>query len=122
MLGRISRASPQFISMSDGSWLGTWACMERMTAISSIDEATFGKSSLASMPLWPNFENLKGEGKAAPVRRSVGRFGVGKGLPAYRASIGLGSKVSTWEGPPFMNRWITRFALAGKCGSLGARG
>jgi hypothetical protein len=38
---------------------------------------------------------LYGEGNAAPVLRSVGRFGVGSGLPAYSASFGLGSNVST---------------------------
>jgi hypothetical protein len=43
---------------------------------------------------------LKGEGNAAPVRRSVRRFVVGSGLPAYFASAGLGSNVSTWLGPP----------------------
>ena len=32
MLGRTSRASPQFMSSSDGSWLGMSACIERMTA------------------------------------------------------------------------------------------
>ncbi len=37
---RMSRASPQFISMSDGSWLGTSACMDRMTAMSSMHWAT----------------------------------------------------------------------------------
>ena len=31
---------------------------------------------------------------------------------------GLGSNVSTCDGPPFMNRWMTRLALAGKCGRL----
>ena len=35
MLGRGSRPSPQFISISDGSWLGTSACIERMTQMSS---------------------------------------------------------------------------------------
>src|SRR5438093_918068 len=59
---------------------------------------------------------------AAPVLRSVRRFAVGSGLPAYLARSGLGSNVSTWEGPPFMNRWITRLAFAGKCGDFGASG
>ena len=36
MLGRASRSSPQFISSSDGSWLGMSACIERMTQMSSI--------------------------------------------------------------------------------------
>ena len=35
MLGRCNRPSPQFISMSDGSWLGTSAYIERMMHRSS---------------------------------------------------------------------------------------
>ena len=54
-LGRTSRASPQFISSSDGSWFGTLACIERMTAMSSMHSPTCGKSSLTSMPLFPYF-------------------------------------------------------------------
>ena len=37
-------------------------------------------------------------------------------------SNGLGSKVSTCEGPPGMNRKIMRLARGGKCGGRGARG
>ena len=51
-------ASPQFISISDGSWLGESPCIERMTATSSIDSATWLNSSLTSMPLWPYFWNV----------------------------------------------------------------
>ena len=36
--------------------------------------ATCGNISLTSMPLWPYFWNLNGEGNAAPVFRSVGRL------------------------------------------------
>src|SRR6185312_3298695 len=104
MLGRTSRDSPQFISISDGSWFGTSACIERTTAISSIDSATCENSSLTSIPLWPYFWNLNGEGNAAPVLRSVRRFSVGRAWPAYFSSDGLGSNVSRWLGPPFMNR------------------
>ncbi len=43
--------SPQFISMSEGSWLGTSACIERITQISSIISAVWEKISLTSMPL-----------------------------------------------------------------------
>src|ERR1700761_6432352 len=32
--------------------------------------------------------------------------------------MGLGSKLSTWDKPPFMNRKMTCFALGLKCGSL----
>ena len=71
MLGRICRASPQFIRSSDGSWFGTSACMERMMHKSSTCFATFGKISLTSIPLSPCFANLYGEPNAAPVFRSV---------------------------------------------------
>src|SRR4051794_32846598 len=122
MDGRIWRASPQFMSISEGSWLGTSACMERMTQMSSMHWPTFLKRSLTSMPDWPYLLNLNGEGKAAPVRRSVRRVGIGRILPANLARAGLGSKVSTWDGPPFMKRWMTRLALAGNWGLRAARG
>src|SRR5438876_12146585 len=37
-------------------------------------------------------------------------------------SFGLGSNVSTCETPPLMCKKITRLALGGKCGGLGASG
>src|SRR5947209_20231549 len=122
MLGRTSRASPQFISISDGSWLGTSAFIERMTQMSSMHLAVWENSSLTSMPLWPYFWNLNGEGNAAPVFRSVGKFGVGNSLPAYLASAGLGSNVSICDEPPLKNRWITRFAFAAIGAALGSSG
>src|SRR5947209_6832488 len=88
-LGRISRASPQFISISDGSWFGTSAYIDRITAISSMQEPTWGKISLTSIPLSPYFWNLYGDGNAAPVFRSVRRFSAGSGFPAYFASAGF---------------------------------
>ena len=33
--------------------------------------------------------------------------------PAYFASDGFGSHVSTCDGPPWEKMWMTRFALAG---------
>ena len=35
------------------------------------------------------------------------------------SSSGLGSNVSTWVGPPLAKMWMTRLALAGKCGFFG---
>src|SRR5262245_23029931 len=122
MLGRTCRASPQFISNSEGSWFGTSAYIERITAMSSMLSATFENNSLTSIPLWPYFWNLNGEGYAAPVFRSVRRFSIGKFLPAYLAREGFGSNVSTCDGPPLQKMWMTCFALAGKCGCFGARG
>ena len=62
--------------------------------------------------------------------RAQGRAGLalgaevrpGSGLPWYFASIGLGSNVSTCDGPPFMNRWTTCLAFPGKWGAFGAIG
>src|SRR3954470_14198188 len=107
-LGRAIWASPQFISMRDGSWFGTLPVIERMTHRSSAHCDKCGNRSLIGSPLWPRGANLNGDGNAAPVLRSVGRLGVGSGLSAYRSSSGLGSNVSTWEGPPLRKKWITR--------------
>ncbi len=72
--------------------------------MSSMCAAVFAKSSLTSMPDLPYFLNANGDRMAAPVFRSVRRLPVGMGLPWYLSSIGFGSKVSTCDGPPFMNR------------------
>ena len=42
--------------------------------------------------------------------------------PWFFSRAGLGSKVSTWEGPPSQKMWMTRFALGSKCGCFGVRG
>src|SRR5262245_57214466 len=97
------RSSPQFIIIKEGSWLGRSVCMERITQRSSANSAVNGKSSLTSRPLLPYFLNENGDGKAVPVLRSVRKL-TGSGLPAQFLSNGLGSKVASWEGPPFMKR------------------
>ena len=61
------------------------------------------KSSLISIPLWPYFSNLNGEGNAAPVL-ALGAQYSGNGCPAYFANAGLGSNVSTCDGPPFKKK------------------
>ena len=48
VLGRTWRDSPQFISIRDGSWLGTKACMERTTAMSS---ATPARRPIPALPI-----------------------------------------------------------------------
>ena len=40
----------------------------------------------------------------------------GSGLPSSRVSSGLGSNVSRWDGPPFMNKEYDPF---GACGEMG---
>src|SRR5580658_10332036 len=44
------------------------------------------------------------------------------GWPSCLTSAGLGSQVSTCEGAPAAKMWMTRLALAGKGGILGASG
>src|SRR6185436_10817913 len=123
MLGRDWRGSPQFIRSSDGSWFGSSACIPRMTQRSSTDCARFGKSSLTSMPLWPYFLNLKVEGNATlPFVLPPFWNSEGSALPDWRSSAGLGSNVSTCEGPPLAKIWMTRFARPGKWPFLGDRG
>src|SRR4051812_48915668 len=95
--------------------------IDRITHMSSTHSPTCGKISLTSVPLCPYFLKLNGEGKAAPVRRSVFNV-IGMDLPAKRVKAGFGSNVSTWDAPPFMNRCKTRFAFAGNGGFFGASG
>ena len=70
-LGRMSRASPQFMRSSDGSWLGTSAFIERMTHMSSTHSARCGKISLTSMPDFPCLTNLYGDAMAAHMVREM---------------------------------------------------
>ena len=74
------------------------------------------------MPLWPRGRAANGEGMILPRLRRPVVSEAGGAWPAYFSSAGLGSKVSTCDGPPFMNRKITRLARAGKCGGRGASG
>ena len=89
--------------------------------ISSTCSARCGKTSLISMPLLPCGANLNGDGNAAPGRVIVLSMSL-IDLPAYLARAGLGSNVSTCDGPPAMNRWMTCLALPGNCGARGASG
>src|SRR5688500_16603312 len=93
-----------------------------MTHSSSADSATLGKRSEIGMPALPCFLNLKGDGMAAPVFRSVARYSIGSCLPAYFCRAGFGSNVSTCEGPPLAKMWMTRLALPGNCEGLGDSG
>src|SRR5438105_4508755 len=78
-----------------------------------------------SIPDWPHLRNVRPEPSSVPGFRtlsngSLSRFGIG--WPCRLASSGFGSHVSTWLGPPYMNRKMHDFALAAKCGDLGASG
>src|SRR5450432_1944910 len=104
MDGRPGSFSPLFSMKSEGSWLGRSVYMERITHRSSAHSPSLGKISLISIPLCPYFLNANGDFSRLPVLRSVLRLPDGTGLPLYSSSFGLGSKVSTCEGPPLRNR------------------
>src|SRR4051812_25220666 len=74
------------------------------------------------MPDLPHLLNLNGDCIRPLVRRSVFLSEDGGFWPLYLTRAGLGSNVSTCDGPPFMNRWMTRLAFALKCGLLGDSG
>src|SRR5262245_12724488 len=82
-----------------------------------MQEATCGNSSLTSIPLCPCFLNFHGEASRLPVAANSNLgLAIGSGLPSISVSLGFGSKVSTCETPPCMNRKITRLARGAKCG------
>src|SRR5262249_34540502 len=72
--------------------------------------------------LSPYFRNENGEAISVPERFRVTRNASGGRSPSCFVSIGLGANVSTCDGPPFMNRKITRFARGAKGGDRGASG
>jgi hypothetical protein len=83
-----------------------------MTQMSSMQEAVCGSRSLTSTPDLPCLLNLNGDGRQLTVRvRTSDGCSNGSGLPAYSASLGLGSNRSMCDGPPDMNRKMIRLAL-----------
>src|SRR5271165_1846726 len=94
-----------------------------MIAISSTQPATCGNTSLTHAPDCPCCWNLNGDARILSLMLNT-VVGVLKGIgfPLSRSRRGLGSKVSTWEGPPSMKRKMTDLALAAKCGFFGAKG
>src|SRR5260221_517399 len=92
--------------------------MERTTTKSSTHWATWGKRSLTDVPHWPRGWKVQGDLSTLPtLLNCVGGVFILIGWPCSLASRGLGSKVSSWDGPPSMNRKMTFLALAGKCGA-----
>src|SRR5436190_15927924 len=121
MLGRVCRASPQFMRKMQESWSGLSVFIDRMTQRSSTHSARWGKISLTSMPLRPCFRNAKGDGKTAPKLPGRG-CSMDISRPAYFASAGLGSNVSICPGPPLAKSWSTRRAFGAKWGRRGSSG
>src|SRR6266850_789234 len=96
--------APVLNMKSAGSWFGTSVHMDRITQNSSIKLPTRGKISDTSMPLCPYLRKANGDANKLPVERSVLGAPPGIGFPLYCDSIGLGSKVSTCDMPPFITR------------------
>ncbi len=91
-------------SSSAASTARGWACWPASSGsrrCRRCARAVRAKISLTSIPLWPYFWNRNGDGSAVPVFRSVVRFPCGSILPSYFFKSGLGSNVSTCDGPPF---------------------
>src|SRR5687768_5371964 len=99
------------------------ATIERMTQMSSMQDAVWGSNSETSIPDPPCFLNLNGDPRRLPVLVRMS-FGIsnGSGLPESRVRSGLCSKRSTWLGPPDMKRKMTRLARGAYIGARGVRG
>src|SRR5579885_2289569 len=108
---------PLFIRNRAGPWLGLSVCVERMTQTSSMQRARFGSNSLTSTPLRPCLANRNGTAIRPPVAFSVRSCTAADRWPANRLIDGLGSRRSGPNGPPFMNRWMTRLARGRNCGA-----
>ncbi len=112
---------PEFMKRRARSWAGLSVCIERMTHTSSMQRPISGNSSLTSMPERPCLWKAKGEPMSLrPLRTRSPTFG--GSWPWRWVRAGLGSKVSTCDGPPFMKRKMTRLALGVKCLGFGASG
>ncbi len=91
--------------------------------MSSTHPPTCGNRSLTGVPDCPFGSNFQGDASTLPtLLNCVGSTLAWIARPCSRRSRGLGSNVSTCDGPPSMNRKMTFFALAGKCVGRGAIG
>ena len=71
------------------------------------------------MPLCPYFWKVKGDRSRLPgLALGLQIAGRASACRGTWSSIGLGSNVSTCDGPPFRNRKMTRLAFGGKVRSL----
>ena len=114
---RGSRPSPQFISISDGSWFSTSAFIERIAHQSMCQAAVWENSSLTSIPT-----GLLRNGMAtaaAPVFRSVRRLVVGSALPEPSAAA---SDRMCLPGRPAIHEQVNGVWLAGSAVSSGRAG
>src|SRR5438445_12853333 len=117
MLGRPCWPLPEWMKKLALVCSEKFDTIERITARSSTQVATCGKRSLTGMPLAPYCRNFQGDCSTAPtLLNCVGGTFILMGCPCSFARRGLGSKESSCEGPPSMNRKITLRALVLNCG------
>src|SRR5207302_7464998 len=91
---------------------------ERITVISSTCSAMFGYQSDTQRPLCPyclkvRFDGIRPFFDVPGIAVNFGRIESGIGWPAISSSFGLGSKRSTWLGPPSMKSQMMDLAVAG---------
>src|SRR5262245_44202131 len=117
---------PVWSSYIAGAWTVELHQQPCKYATSSTHSAKCGMRSLTHSPLLPCFLNgrVLGSRPESPLVNWLGNLPrlCGSGFPRHFASSGFGSNRSSGDGPPTMNMKMTLFALASKCGFLGARG
>ena len=88
----------------------------RRTAMSSMHSAVCGNRSETSTPARPYFLKVRLVPSSLASALTNWYFAspnsFGRGWPSSLFNSGLGSKVSTWLGPPAVNKKITALALA----------
>ena len=110
------------MNVTAGSWLKVSEYNDRTTANSSATLPICGNSSEISVPLWPCFRNDQEEpltfGSLVLIIANSWFLIIFAGIdcPSSFVSKGLGSYVSTCEGPPDMKRLMTLLARGAKCG------
>src|SRR5258708_25395424 len=97
------------------------------TVMSSTCWAMLGYQSDTQIPLCPYCLNVRLEGimpflDVPGMAVNLGRIDSGRGCPCSSTSLGLGSKISMWLGPPSIKSQITDLALGGWWGCLGLSG
>src|SRR5215469_765659 len=120
MDGRVAAIFPVWNRLRAGVCVGLKVYIDLMTQISSITDAMLGRRLETYTPSPPYCLNSTGDGSRPPVVRSV-RSSTDEGrCPWYFESDGLGSNMSSCDGPPTMNSTMLCFAFGGKLGNFGA--
>ena len=117
-MGRPGARAPVNSMVTAGSWLIESVCMLRTMARSSTIRPVCGNSSDVSTPARPCRTKPKAEPTSGMVpwrtvlaeNRSCPRTDGGNSWPCIARNFGLGSNRSMCDGPPDMNRKITRRA------------